>query len=86
MRFLWQPSGRLAPPETFIQRLARHAQQARGHALIAVGVPQRGGNQSVFGLFQGGEGLRGPRTAGRTAPRQTTTPRPGEGALPRWPP
>ena len=60
----WQPRERVAPPQAFIQGLARHTQQARGHALIAVGVPQRRGNQGLFGLFQGGEGLRVPRTLG----------------------
>jgi len=29
----------LAPPQPFIQRLARHPQQARRHPLIAGGVP-----------------------------------------------
>ena len=32
--------------------------------LIAVGVPQRRGNERVFGLLQGGEGLGVPRTLG----------------------
>src|SRR5262245_49525664 len=59
-----QPSERLASPEAFIQRLARYTQQAGGHALIAIGMPQRRGNQRVFGLFQGGEGLCGPRMLG----------------------
>src|SRR5215831_5483572 len=60
-----QPREGLAPPQTFIQRLARHAQQASGHALIAVGVPQGGGNQGIFGLFQSRKGLCIPRTLGK---------------------
>jgi hypothetical protein len=60
---VWQPEW-LAPPEAFVQRLARQTQQASSYALIAVGVPQCGGNQGVFGLFQGGEWLRIPRTLG----------------------
>jgi len=47
---MWQPK-RLTPSEAFVQRLTRQAQQASGYALIAVSVPQGGGNQSVFSLF-----------------------------------
>ena len=40
----WQPGERWAPPQAFIQGLARHPQQARGYALIARSVPQGCGN------------------------------------------